>query len=313
VAPGTGLVDDLLSPGALADDILIEEGLVVYEEDGYEGVLTADDILTFEVPDTRTLPVLGKEGLIMEGAANLLYSFPKTGKTELLTALVTDWVTADQSVLYLTEEPFPNWKQRLAVHGCSGTLLRMFYAWGGSIREALDVIESESFDILVVDTLRNTVGYMEGKGDEDVARVIHPLLRAAKGRTSICSFHARKMPGDAGRDISGHHSLYGAFDRALRLAPIEGQDTHRKITVSGRCMYEGDQTLFYRQVQPGLLEVLDAASMSEAKKERVSYELVCLECGDDFTSTRRDTKCCSSPCRLRRWRHSQGGGDVDAE
>jgi hypothetical protein len=293
-----GLKRDALDPVAIAEDRARELGLDVFEEEPPppEGaVLTADEILAFDVPPIETLPVLGRPGLIMEGAANLLYSYPKTGKTELLTAMVAGWVSEGQRVFYLTEEGFPNWKTRLRVHHVSGDRLRMQYAWSHGLGAALDAIRGEVFDVLIIDTLRNTVGYLEGEGDKDVARVIHPLIKAANGATTICSFHARKMPGEGGRDISGHHSLYGAFDRAIQLAPVDGKDTHRKLTVSGRCMYSGDVVLEYRQVEPGNFEVLDGVSVMEPK----SHTLVCLSCGEDFTARRRDARYCSDMCRQR--------------
>lgn len=315
MAPPARLVDDLLTPAELAIAELEAEGISVYDWEPAPVVeprflvLNAPQIHAFEVPPSSTLPVLGREGLIMEGAANLLYSYPKTGKTELLTAIVTEWVAAGMRVLYLTEEPFPMWKLRLRAHGCYSESLRMFNAWGHAFGEALEVIESEEFDILVVDTLRNTLGYLEGEGDKDVARIIHPLLRSVTGKTTVCSYHARKMPGEGGRDISGHHSLYGAFDRALQLSTVEGQDDHRRISVSGRCMYEGEQALHYRMVKPGVFEVLDGQAVVK-KGSRRRYELVCLECGDEFEAGRRDAKFCGDTCNARSRRKQP---KVDAE
>ncbi len=268
-------------------------------------VYDTPEILTFEVPEVGSLPVLGREGLILEGGTNLLYSYPKTGKTELLTALARDWV-AGRRVLYLTEEPIPNWKRRLTAHGFTPAdfTLRMAYAWGFRIDRAVALIESEVFDVLVVDTLRNTVGFVEADGDKDVARVMVPLFRAAAGKTVICSYHARKMPGEGGRDISGHHSLYGAFDRAIQLAPVEGKETHRKLTVSGRCMYEGDVVLEYRQTEPCRFEVLDALTVTETKK---GHWLTCLECGDEFKSNLERAKFCGATCRQRAHRRATNG------
>jgi hypothetical protein len=271
-------------------------------------VYDTPEILTFEVPAIGSLPVLGRDGLIMEGGTNLLYSYPKTGKTELLTALTHDWV-AGRRILYLTEEPIPNWKRRLTAHGFTPAdyTLRMAYAWGFRVDRAVALFESETFDVLVVDTLRNTVGFVEADGDKDVARVMVPLFRAAGGKTVICSYHARKMPGEGGRDISGHHSLYGAFDRAIQLAPVEGKETHRRLTVSGRCMYDGDMTLEYRQTEPCRFEVLDALTVtSERKGPRFTLE--CLECGDEFRSNLDRAKFCSKECRQRNWRRTKTQG-----
>ena len=290
--------EKVLSPGALAVDKLRAMGIPIPVEQPGRATVSAEELLDYEVPTVETLPVLGRDGLVMSGGTNLLYSFPKVGKTELLTALEAEWAQAGLTVLTLTEESFGNWKKRLAVHDCWSPRLRLHYAWGYHIADALSVVREERFDVLVVDTLRNTVGYQEGKGDEDVARVIHPLFNATAGRTVVCSYHARKMPGDGGRDISGHHALFGAFDRALQLTPIDGQETHRRILVSGRCMYDGDATLHYRQVEPGRFEPLDGAAVV-TPKERPTYEVTCLDCGDEFTARRKDARFCSQACQKR--------------
>jgi len=294
---------DLLSPGEIARDEMAAAGIDIWVEPVAEPaefeVYDTPEILTFEVPPMSTLPVLGRDGLIMEGGTNLLYSYPKLGKTELLTALTHEWVQG-RRVLYLTEEPMPNWKRRLAAHRFTPAdfTLRMAYTWGFDIHKAVRLIESETFDVLVVDTLRNAVGFLEGDGDKDVVRVMVPLFKAAAGKTIICSYHARKMPGDGGRDISGHHSLYGTFDRALQLTGDSDRPDQRKITVSGRCMYEGDFTLHYRQVRPGVFEPLDGQTLTEPK-ERATYELQCLGCGEIFMARRRDARTCSVSCRQR--------------
>lgn len=300
---GYGPTDDLLSPTLVAHDELLADGIDIWVEPEVEApefdVFDTPEILTFEVPAIDSLPVLGRDGLILQGGTNLLYSYPKLGKTELLTALTHEWVQG-QRVLYLTEEPMPNWKRRLTAHGftMADYTLRMACTWGFRIETAVRLIERENFDVLVIDTLRNTVGFIEAEGDKDVTRVMVPLFRAAAGKTVICSYHARKMPGEGGRDISGHHSLYGAFDRAIQLAPVEGKETHRRLTVSGRCMYEGDMTLEYRQTEPCQFEVLDALTVTAPK----AVELICLDCGDVFEAKRRDAKFCSGGCRINHHR-----------
>lgn len=266
--------------------------------------LSALEISSFEVPDVDTLPFLGREGLIMAGGTNLLYSYPKVGKTEILTALVADWSDADMDVLYLTEEGFPNWRRRLAVHECLNTKLRVHYAFGYSVAEALRIVEDEHFDVLVADTIRYTLGYQEGEGDKDVARVLVPFFRAAAGRTVVCSYHARKMPGEGGRDISGHHALYGAFDRALQLTPVDGRDQNRRVVASGRCMYDGDATFEYHQLEAGRFEALDGTAVVTPKK-RASYTLTCLGCGENFTARRRDARFCSDGCQKHSRRNDQ--------
>lgn len=296
-----GQHEDPLSAAALAGDWLLQNGFGVPDDDSSvvtdeRATLDVAGILDYEIPEVSTLPFLGRDGMILQGGSNLIYSYPKVGKTELLTAMVKGWVREGQRVLYLTEEAFPNWKKRLGVHGYqpSDKGLRMHYALGYRVDDAIQIVQQETFDILVVDTLRNTVGYLEGKGDEDVARVLHPLLRAAK-TTTVCSYHARKMPGDGGRDISGHHSLYGVFDRAMQIVRVDGEDRKRRVTVSGRCLYDGDLTLTYKQESAGVFKVLDGESV----QVKAGLVVECEACGIQFEAKNSMAKFCTDVCRKR--------------
>jgi putative DNA primase/helicase len=59
-------------------------------------------VRSLEFTEIPTLPVLRREGFVSEGGINLMYSFPKTGKTELLAALAVEWADMGKRVLYLT-------------------------------------------------------------------------------------------------------------------------------------------------------------------------------------------------------------------
>jgi AAA domain-containing protein/bifunctional DNA primase/polymerase-like protein len=204
--------------------------------------MRGSELFDHDWPPIETLPILGEPGMVMERGSNLLYAYPKTGKTEVVCELLHEWVALDKEIVYLTEEPLGFWKPRL--HRFKQP--RDFWdpiifapALGWGIVGLFDfLLEIDSFDILVVDTLRNTCGFQEGEGDKDVGRVVLPLIALAREReaTLFALYHARKMPGEDGRDISGHHSLYGAFDRALQLRKISGDDNEmkRRVTVSGR-------------------------------------------------------------------------------
>lgn len=294
----------VLSPGAIALDELEQLGLRHLVTDDPpdidpRGWFTAWENTNYEAPEERTLPVLGRDGLILEGGTNLLYSYPKVGKTELLTQMAGEWCDMGLQVRYLTEESRGNWRKRLTVHHVTSTNLHFYHAWGCDLSHVLCLLDTEAYDVLIVDTLRNAIGFIESDGDKDVARVIHPLLQATAGRTVVVGYHARKMPGDGGRDISGHHALYGAFDRALQMTPVEGRENQRKIQASGRCMYDGDMQMFYEQTAPGMLRALDGMTMVDKAKERTSYELQCRDCGDWFEAHRRDAMFCSAACRQR--------------
>lgn len=207
-----------------------------------DGVMRGDAIFDLDVPPIESLPILGETGMLMERGSNLIYAYPKCGKTELVTDLLFEWITLGKTIAYLTEEPLAFWKPRLHRFGenrepWSSVVFAPALGWDvRTVFEFLDAIEG--CDIVVVDTLRNTCGFQESEGDRDVSRVVLPLIARTRerGQTLVGLYHARKMPGEDGRDISGHHSLYGAFDRALQLRRVPGEDNDRKrrIQVSGR-------------------------------------------------------------------------------
>jgi hypothetical protein len=233
--------------------------------------LRGDAIFDLDVPDIASLPFLGVDGLVMEGGANLLYAYPKTGKSEVTMDVVHEWVGLGKEIVYLTEEPLTFWKPRLrrfdeGPEFWTPAIFAPALGWNIATVAAF-LAEIEHFDVLVIDTLRNTTGFQEGDGDKDVTRVVLPLIGMARerGATLLVLYHARKMPGDDGRDISGHHSLYGAFDRALQLRRVkgEGNERIRRIGLSGRLIPpDAIGGMAYRMTADGRFEALDVNSFT---------------------------------------------------
>lgn len=276
-------------------------------EDGDEfGGMWGHQVFELEVPEVEHLLLLGQDGFIMKGAANLLYAFPKAGKTELIAALLREWTRAGEPAVYLSEEPLFFWKERLeAMPEPPAFWSRtMFYpALGWGLDKAFRALARHQGGILVVDTLRNTLGYSEAKGDEDVSRVIVPVIAAARelGMTLVALYHARKMPGENGTDISGHHSLYGAFDRAIQLRPIDGEENARKrrLVVSGRLLDPMAPTkMTYIMRDDGTFEALDAAAI-------VRYSKTCEGCGQEFQGRRSTARFHDDACRKQSFRKGQ--------
>lgn len=262
------------------------------------GGMTGGQVFSLEIPDIAHLPILGVDGFIMEGAANLLYAFPKAGKTELTATLLAEWIRLGRSVAYLSEEPLFFWKLRFEDMEESPDFwdAATFYpAMGWGIEKTLRLLDRISCDVLVIDTLRYTLGYQENKGDEDVARVVVPVIQASRERsmTLVALYHARKMPGENGTDISGHHSLYGAFDRAVQLRRIDGEENDRKrrLVVSGRLLDPlGTTKLTYVMRDNGEFQALDVASI-------VGFEKVCEVCAKQFKAKRSTARFCGPTCR----------------
>lgn len=255
--------------------------------------------LTF--PDIETLPVLGRSGFFIEGGSTIFYSYPKVGKTDLSTALVGEWIREGRRVHYLSEEPLMYWQKRLGFvddNWDRWAPLTLSEAMGWGIVKILKSLDET--DVIIVDTIRSVAGYRENKVDEDVGRVVEPLILAARerGATLIANYHARKMPGEDGADISGHHSLFGAFDRAVQLKRLGGDDNDRKrrLTVFGRLLDpEIPSTLIYEMTNVCRFRPLD----QEETLRVLSIVKSCKDCGAGFTADRKDAQYCSNNCRQR--------------
>lgn len=270
----------------------------------YSPVLRANMLGTIVLPEIETLPILGRDGFFIKGGSNLLYGIPKSGKTDLTTAMVKEWIGQGRRVCYFTEEPLMYWKNRLEGLGESWEFwepLLFCEAMGWGITKVLAAFTDD--DVTIVDTIRSTTGYRENKMDEDVGRVVEPLIMAARQHngTLIAGYHARKMPGDDGLDISGHHSLFGAFDRAVQLRKVPGEENERKrkLTVFGRLLDpEQPSSLMYEMVATCQFRALDGQEVASVA-DRVRK---CAQCTGDFKAVRKDARFCSELCRKRAWR-----------
>lgn len=273
--------------------------------------LRGDAVFDLDVPEIETLPILGQEGMVVDKGANLLYAFPKVGKTELVRHVLQEWIDLGKEVVYLTEEPLWFWKPRLRYYDHPAAFWKAVTfvpAFGWGISEVLDFLRTvDRADVVVADTLRNVAGFQEAKGDEDVARVVAPLISAVreKGAALLALYHARKMPGEGGRDISGHHSLYGVFDRALQLKEVAGEEnkSKRRLSVSGRLLSpDTPNGLTYEMTASGQFRPLDI-------KNFTGWQKTCEVCGNALQADRSTAKYCSDTCRQRAKRERDKDGE----
>jgi hypothetical protein len=177
--------------------------------------------------------------------------------------------------------------------------------------EVLPQVLGAQYDVLIVDTLRTTLGFREGKAvDEDIPRIMMPLIAHTRKMkaTLIISWHARKMPGEDGRDISGHHGFYALFDRAFALRPVAEDPNKRILQKSGRLVMPGEvMSITYRMDAAGRFHVLDAEGLIETGRTKP-----CGSCGNLFEYQRETSKYCSDTCRQRAQRDQNGHGQWGA-
>src|SRR5205823_3612808 len=80
------------------------------------------------------LPLLSCDGYIVEGWSHVLAGYPRSGKTELLTRMVGEWLADGKSVLYVTEEPQSIWERRLADLPGDWSGLRVVFGLGADLK-----------------------------------------------------------------------------------------------------------------------------------------------------------------------------------
>jgi hypothetical protein len=256
--------------------------------------VSAEKVYDLEIDAIDTLPVLGRPGWILEKGFNLIYSFPKVGKTELVRHLTQEWAMTGRTVLYLTEDPLWMWKVRTNLYPKANWKGVDFVdATGWTVEQVFKEIEDgDSFDVLVLDTIRNTLGYEESRATEDVARLLIPLIAMSRrmGFTVVATYHAKKTRDEGGRDISGHHALFGVIDRAIRLAEGDTPST-RVMKVMGRMIGDVPTTMHYRMTPDHLFHALDVEHIAEAQTG-------CRTCGNPLAG--KQQMFCSDACR-KKW------------
>lgn len=163
------------------------------------------------------LPLLGQPGYLVQGWSTIIASYPKVGKTELVTSLLAEW--SDHRILYCTEEPESIWEERLARREQDYSHVQVYFALGAEREELLTRMERGPEDIVVFDTVRNLFGLHDETNNSEVARALIPYISSARryAQTPIFLHHDRKGGGEHGEGIAGAHAFLGVIDLALEL------------------------------------------------------------------------------------------------
>jgi hypothetical protein len=238
--------------------------------EGPSGLDEADaaDLLTEEDAPLAYLPLLGQDGYLFKGWSNLLASYPRAGKTELLAACCRHWVERGDSVLYLTEESRAIWRKRVHRLGSLPRGMQLVFAFGHEPSKLLGRIRHCQQPVVVVDTLRNLGFLPEDENDNAaVARAVNPLIAVcrAAGKTLVGAHHMRKGGGEHGEGIAGGHALMGAFDAILELRR-DTAPSRRVLKCYARL--EQPEDLLYERGPEGRLYALGEAHLYERNEVR---------------------------------------------
>jgi hypothetical protein len=201
------------------------------------------DLVKEEVPEIKTLSLVGQTGFIPVGLATLVASYPKSGKTTLIYRCLLDWIDEGRSVVYLTEEPRYIWNHRLRggldiKRPLKQDGLMIIFGRGIAPKDLLKAAFDGDEDIVVVDTLRHLLRFTQETDNSALAREIAPWIEQAEasGKTLIGLHHEIKAGGEHGRGIAGGHALLGIFDQAVEIRRREGNadPRHRVVSAMGR-------------------------------------------------------------------------------
>ena len=130
--------------------------------------------------DLPYLPLLGRDGYIVQGWSHLISAYLRTGKTELLTTSIHDWLQSGKRVLCFSEEPRTIWRYRIQRRRewCPG--LRVVLGLGEKPDRLLALMEEADEDIIVVDAIRNLLQLQDETDNSELARVINPRVASAR-------------------------------------------------------------------------------------------------------------------------------------
>ena len=114
------------------------------------------------------LPLLGQEGYLVRRWSHLVAGYPRSGKTELLSACCRDWLALGERVLYLTEEPLDIWRPRLARAQEAWKGMKLVTAFGMGLAAIHKRLRDGPESIVILDTIRG-LGIVHGDENDNAA------------------------------------------------------------------------------------------------------------------------------------------------
>ena len=240
-------------------------------------------------PPLQFLPLLGRDRFLVKGFSHTVASYPKTGKTTLMSHQALKWSQSGEKILYITEESEYLWEHRLATLPKGWQNMNLVFAMGNRRDSIYQVISSGEENIIVIDTVR-LWGIEDENDNAKIGLALSPLVGACQvqGKTLILISHTRKQEGQHGQAIAGGHAFLGIVDIGLEIARDSHAPTRRLIKGWGRIevpelLYELREGELVALGEPGEVEL-------ETVKERLGEVLT-----DDWQKTQELTEAIGSP------------------
>lgn len=187
---------------------------------------------TTTIDDLPFLPLLSARGWLVEGWSHLLAGYPRVGKTELMVAILREWLDRGTRVLYITEEPRMMWEVRLrSLPPAEWSELTVFFGLGIDVDAMRQRAREGQEHVVIVDAVRNLLQLRDEKDNSEIARSCNPWVADARlsGKTLVMLHHQRKGGGEHGEGIAGGHALLGAFDIAIEVLRDRNQASNRRL------------------------------------------------------------------------------------
>lgn len=187
--------------------------------------------LAAQRPPTQHLPFLGEveKSPFVKGRSYLLSAFSKTGKTELMIQVVLGW--ADQEILWISEESQKIWEDRsVALQPVSAAdNVRVCHGMGMSLHEIGLLVARETWDVLVIDTVK-LLAIADENDSAEVMKKLRPILAKQQedvDKMAILLHHTRKAGGTHGLGAAGSHAFTAAVDTVLEISRYKKPNQRR--------------------------------------------------------------------------------------
>lgn len=125
----------------------------------------------------------------IRGQSHFISGKPKTGKTERLVELVTEWSAEGEKILYLTEESKSLWNMRLWKLPPALTLknVNLGFVFGMPQADIVQLVEESDDDIIIVDSISQLGWDMSNYTEAAIVKAIDAIIATCRQtlKTSI--------------------------------------------------------------------------------------------------------------------------------
>ena len=205
------------------------------------------------------LPFLGQidESPFLRGWSHIVVAYTKTGKTELVTRVASEWGQLGVGVLYISEEHQGIWRERMSRIEEPVGHIDVVFALGGNPEEINSLIIADKAEAVVVDTAR-LLGIADENDNPLIHRTLAPLIAACResGKTLVLVHHTRKAGGSYGEGVSGGHAFSAIVDVVIEIERGKGGPQTRTLSGIGRLFSISD--VLYKMVEGGVMRFLGA-------------------------------------------------------